>query len=1163
MEGAGRSKVFISYSRADLGFADELVAALGLSAEFEILFDRIGIGHGEEWRGRLGRLIVESDTVVFILSPDSVASEVCAWEIDEARRLSKRIIPVLWRAVDFAKVPAGLSAINAVPFDGERAVSGLPKLITALNSDLAWLREHTRLGERAADWEGSGRASAYLLRGAALGAARDWLAARPANAPETTESQRVFIQASEEEESRLLGEDRKRLEELEKAKAIAEAERDSAETAREREAAASRRVVRATTAGFVVALILFAAASVAGWFAYRNAEDERAQAVRADQAARRAEQEATRAASAAADAEAQRDAALLIQSRFLARAAQQSLALGDAANAIGLARAALPKDLSDPEDRPFAIEPAQAIFDAYGHLRELATLRGHGFGVVGALPLPGERVVTWGRDGTIRWWRLDGTPLKTVLAHDHPTAPGTSEDTGVHGVLRLDDGRLLSWGVDKTAKLWSDGGDLIGGFLKEESWIHLERLRDGRVAARIGSEYRVWSAGLEPIVTLRGPLEWMTGATLLNDGRFLTWQQGTAGGNSSTVHTAMLWSPDGTPGPVLEGHARRIRGGFALTDGRIATWDNGGGLRFWSADGRPETVVESVHRHVRDVFPLSDGRVFTWGQEAYHDNVWWARIWNARGESVPLIEASGPPLKGIELDDGRLLLGINSRSPTIWSTDGTRGPALRGHEKPAYNAEQWPDGRIVTYGADRTARVWSGDGTPLLVLRGHEGSVGGVKPLPGNRFLSWSFWDRTARIWSAEPRPRGELRLPGGNAQEVKQLSGGLIAVHANDGGIGLHDAGLERKLTLRNDARDIAGLIELSDGRLLTQGSWASNRESGPALRMWSAAGEAIGDLAGSDAEFMDVAETPSGRILAFDPSGRVWSWRADGQLEQTRREAETERFFRVFPLADGRYVTLGDKNRLQLWSAEGEPGIVLVEDSPRPPRYIIPLSDGRLLTLGLPADLWIWEKNGDPGPPIQLEKENLIVAAVPLTTGGILLNLGDGTIVVVNSDGSLGERPFPSGPDGRYRHHKFIELSDGRLLVSTSGRGTRLWSADGEPGPRILDEEIGGATLLSDGNFLVWPKDRSDLRIVGGDGRLGPVLRGHRSEILNAFQLADGRILSWGEDSAIRVWPGSVDQAVGWADDVIERLQPLTLAERCTHYLEPSGPCADVDTD
>ena len=90
---------------------------------------------------------------------------------------------MLWRAVDFAQIPDALSAINAVPFDGAHAVSGLPKLIAAVNSDLDWLREHTRLGERALEWEQSGRAAAYLLRGAALASAQEWLAAKPANAP--------------------------------------------------------------------------------------------------------------------------------------------------------------------------------------------------------------------------------------------------------------------------------------------------------------------------------------------------------------------------------------------------------------------------------------------------------------------------------------------------------------------------------------------------------------------------------------------------------------------------------------------------------------------------------------------------------------------------------------------------------------------------------------------------------------------------------------------------------------------------------------------------------------------------------------------------------------------------------------------------------------------
>ena len=1155
MESADRSKVFISYSRSDLAFADELVAALGMSAEFEIVFDRMGIGHGEEWRERLGRLIVECDTVVFIVSPDSISSEICAWEIEEARRLSKRIIPVLWRAVDFSKAPAGLSAINAVPFDGERAVSGLAKLVTALRSDLPWLREHTRIGERAADWERSERASEYLLRGAALGAVRDWLAAKPTNAPDTTELQRAFIQASEEEERRLLSEERRRLDELEKAKEIAEAERDAAETAREREAVASRRVVRATTGGFIVALVLLVAASVAGWMAYQNAEAKRAEALRADEAAARAKDERDAALLA-------RNAALRTQSRFLTRAAQEFLARGDTANAIGLARAALPKDLSEP-DPPLAMEPVQAIFDAYGKLRELATLRGHTVGLDGALPLPDERILTWGRDGTIRWWRSDGTSLKSVLAHDHPTKPGDSEDTGVHGVLRLEDGRLLSWGVDNTAKLWSDGGEFIDEFLREESWIYLERLRDGRIAARIGSEYRVWSAGLEPSVTLQGPLKWMMGATLLDDGRFLTWQSGKSSVSPSTVYTAMLWATDGTPGPVLEGHTQRIRGGFSLPTGQIITWDHGGSLRIWSADGQLEAVVEKAHKHLRDVFPLSDGRVFSWGQEAYHDNVWWARIWNAQGESVPLIEASGPPLKGIELDDGRLLLGVNSKTPAIWSTDGTRGPALRGHEKGAYNAEQWPDGRIVTYGADRTARMWSREGAPLQVLRGHEGGVGGAEPVPGNRFLTWSYWDRTARIWSEEPKPRGIIRLQGGSAGEVKQLSSGRIAVSTNDGSIVLYTAELEQDLTLRNDAREITDLVELSNGHLLTRGTFYKNRKSGPALRMWSAAGEAIGDLAGSDAELSYVAQTPSGRILAFDVSGQVWLWRADGQLEGKQKGAKTEKLFRVFPLAGGRYVTLGDKNLLQLWSAEGTPDRVLVEEAPRGPQQIISLSDGRFLTLSMPSALQIWEEDGELGPAIALERANSVVTAVPLTNGKILLNLSGGTIVIVNSDGSLREMPFPTGPDGRYHHHNIITLSDGRLLVSTSEKGTYVWSADGEPGPRILDETISGARLLSDGTFLVWPINQYDLQIVGEDGERGPVLRGHTWDLLNAFQLADGRILSWAKDSTIRVWPGSVGQAVAWADDVIERLQPLTLAERCAHYLESPSACDEADKE
>jgi hypothetical protein len=72
-----RAKIFISYSRKDIEFANRLDAALKARG-FEPLIDRDEIYAFEEWWKRIEALIVRADTVVFILSPDSIASPVCS-----------------------------------------------------------------------------------------------------------------------------------------------------------------------------------------------------------------------------------------------------------------------------------------------------------------------------------------------------------------------------------------------------------------------------------------------------------------------------------------------------------------------------------------------------------------------------------------------------------------------------------------------------------------------------------------------------------------------------------------------------------------------------------------------------------------------------------------------------------------------------------------------------------------------------------------------------------------------------------------------------------------------------------------------------------------------------------------------------------------------------
>src|SRR5262249_27890117 len=95
----GKLRVFISYSRDDLKFADQLDAALD-ACGFECLIDRRGISDGEDWKRRLGSLIREADAVVFVLSSSSARSEICDWEVEEATRLNKRILPVIFRSLE-------------------------------------------------------------------------------------------------------------------------------------------------------------------------------------------------------------------------------------------------------------------------------------------------------------------------------------------------------------------------------------------------------------------------------------------------------------------------------------------------------------------------------------------------------------------------------------------------------------------------------------------------------------------------------------------------------------------------------------------------------------------------------------------------------------------------------------------------------------------------------------------------------------------------------------------------------------------------------------------------------------------------------------------------------------------------------------------------------
>jgi TIR domain len=117
-----------------------------------------GIRDAEVFPQALRRAVESSDAFVFVISPDSVRSSFCGEEVEHAAALNKRIVPLSLRQVDDDEVPGEVRVRNWIPAsdDGDFETT-IDRLMTALDTDLAWDREHSRLTVRALEWEQSGR----------------------------------------------------------------------------------------------------------------------------------------------------------------------------------------------------------------------------------------------------------------------------------------------------------------------------------------------------------------------------------------------------------------------------------------------------------------------------------------------------------------------------------------------------------------------------------------------------------------------------------------------------------------------------------------------------------------------------------------------------------------------------------------------------------------------------------------------------------------------------------------------------------------------------------------------------------------------------------------------------------------------------------------------
>ncbi len=190
-----RHDVFISYSHQDREFALRLRTALQERGK-DVWLDESGIHPAERWKSALQRAIEGSDTFIFVISAYSAASRECRTELDHAVSLNKRVIPVV---ANRNTLPPGLADFQFVPPRGrfeENFEASSDLLVSAIDTDLEWVREHTQWGLKAIEWDNHGRDASFLLAGSELEAAEQWLARQSGKRPEPTALDNGFVLVS-------------------------------------------------------------------------------------------------------------------------------------------------------------------------------------------------------------------------------------------------------------------------------------------------------------------------------------------------------------------------------------------------------------------------------------------------------------------------------------------------------------------------------------------------------------------------------------------------------------------------------------------------------------------------------------------------------------------------------------------------------------------------------------------------------------------------------------------------------------------------------------------------------------------------------------------------------------------------------------------------------
>jgi TIR domain-containing protein len=209
-------QLFVSYSRPDTEFTRRIAERLEADG-LEAWVDWQDIPPSVDWMKEIQKGIEDADVFLFLVSPDSIASPICADEVGHALQNGKRIIPLIVRDIDAKSAPTTIRHLNWIFFSRpqDEFERSFGHVLSAIRTDYDWVQVHRRLQVKALEWHRNHTEESFLLRGKDLQDAEAQLIVNGEKDPHPTELHTVFVSKSREVENAWIAEQRAKEQQLE------------------------------------------------------------------------------------------------------------------------------------------------------------------------------------------------------------------------------------------------------------------------------------------------------------------------------------------------------------------------------------------------------------------------------------------------------------------------------------------------------------------------------------------------------------------------------------------------------------------------------------------------------------------------------------------------------------------------------------------------------------------------------------------------------------------------------------------------------------------------------------------------------------------------------------------------------------------------------------